>query len=941
MFMGERVGVPANVTVRHSGRARRTIAGLTALSMLAGTCLPASALAQGGGALMVLPGSFEVGEGGAAGYTIPIAVPPGTAGMEPKLALGYSSQSGNGALGVGWSMSGLPVISRCPRTMAQDSAVGGVNYDANDRFCLEGQRLIETSGTYGANLTEYRTEREGFSKIVSYGTAGTGPAYFKVWNKAGIVMEFGNTADSRIEAQGSATARLWAVNKATDTLGNYWAASYVEDNTNGDFRVDRVDYTGNAGASVATYASVRFEYETRTDVVPMYHAGSLVKTQQRMKTIKTFVGSTQVREYRIAYQQSATTQRSRITGVSLCTPATGSNTCLPATSFAWTDNTPGFGTPTTWAGGGAFGPPGWPDQNTNPRFLLDWNGDGRADLFGLHSSGVVGGISTGTAFSLVTLMTGGAFGAPTWQDQNVHPRMLVDTNGDGLLDIVGFYTDRVYVGLNGVSSFSVQTPEWHMGFGSSSWQNQNIHPRMVADVNGDGRPDIVGIYTNGVIVAVNTGSGFTNSYWSNSFDSSNWTDQNIMPRTLADVNGDGQPDMVGFYSNGVLVALNTGTSFGTPSYWSNSFDSSNWTDQNIMPRMLADVNGDGLPDIVGFYSNGVMVALNTGVAFGTPVYWSNSFDSSNWTDQNSMPRMLVDVNGDGLPDIVGFYSNGILGAINTGNGFGTPFYLLNTHYGTATGWQNQNLHPRFIDDVNGDGLPDVVGIHTGGVAASLNTATTPPDLISTITSGLGAVTTVTYKSLSQPGAPYTKGTGSTFPVIDVQGPMYVVSEVQTSNGVGGNYRSTYAYAGARSHVQGRGFLGFGEVTSKDEQTSIETVTTFRQDWPFTGLVDQRVKKLGAVELNKVVNTYAADNLGGTRHFVKLTQSVETSRDLNNTALPSVTTSYTYDSYGNATQVVVATSDGFSKTTANTYLSPDTTNWILGRLSRAEVTSVAP
>jgi hypothetical protein len=48
--------------------------------------LTSAALAQKGGALMAVPGAFEVGAHGEASYTIPIAVPPGTSGMEPKIA---------------------------------------------------------------------------------------------------------------------------------------------------------------------------------------------------------------------------------------------------------------------------------------------------------------------------------------------------------------------------------------------------------------------------------------------------------------------------------------------------------------------------------------------------------------------------------------------------------------------------------------------------------------------------------------------------------------------------------------------------------------------------------------------------------------------------------------------------------------------------------------
>src|SRR4051812_41061452 len=74
------------------------------------------------------PGTFSVTPSGSASYSIPIQVPPGVAGVQPKLALTYNSQGGN-VLGVGWVMGGLSFISRCPRTLTQDDIRGAVNYD--------------------------------------------------------------------------------------------------------------------------------------------------------------------------------------------------------------------------------------------------------------------------------------------------------------------------------------------------------------------------------------------------------------------------------------------------------------------------------------------------------------------------------------------------------------------------------------------------------------------------------------------------------------------------------------------------------------------------------------------------------------------------------------------------------------------------------------------
>jgi len=110
------------------------------------------------------PVSVSVGEGGAANVSIPITVSPGTGGMEPKLAITYSSQGGNGLLGVGFGISGLSAITRSGSVQYLDGIKSGVNFGPNDRFTFDGQRLILASGSYGGEDSEYRTENESFPK---------------------------------------------------------------------------------------------------------------------------------------------------------------------------------------------------------------------------------------------------------------------------------------------------------------------------------------------------------------------------------------------------------------------------------------------------------------------------------------------------------------------------------------------------------------------------------------------------------------------------------------------------------------------------------------------------------------------------------------------------------------------------------------------------------
>ncbi|HET8669855.1 MAG TPA: SpvB/TcaC N-terminal domain-containing protein, partial [Candidatus Saccharimonadales bacterium] len=248
-------------------------------------------------------GEFTVDKGNP-NYAIPITTPPGTAGKVPQLSLGYSRSADSSLAGSNFTLNGLSAVTRCPKTIALDGVRGGVNYDSDDRFCLDAQRLIVVQGSYGADGTEYRTERETFSRIYSYGSQGGGPQSFKVHAKDGSVTEYGVTEDSRIEASGKSVVRLWAMNKSLDVMGNYYAVTYTEDNPNGDYRPERIDYTGNTAAGLTPYNKVQFEYESRPDIATRYEGGSVMRTTQRLKNIQTLADSTLTREYRLNYDAS-------------------------------------------------------------------------------------------------------------------------------------------------------------------------------------------------------------------------------------------------------------------------------------------------------------------------------------------------------------------------------------------------------------------------------------------------------------------------------------------------------------------------------------------------------------------------------------------------------------------------------------------------------------
>ncbi|WP_165360893.1 FG-GAP-like repeat-containing protein [Candidatus Chloroploca sp. Khr17] len=371
--------------------------------------------------------------------------------------------------------------------------------------------------------------------------------------------------------------------------------------------------------------------------------------------------------------------------------------------------------------------------NQHPRMMADVNGDGKADLVGFGEAGVYVARSTGSGFETPQLQVNDfGFTAGGWRvDQ--HVRTVIDVSGDGKADIVGFGNSGVYVAsATGTGFLRPQNYHTHFGYdlAAGGWRVDR-HLRLLGDMNGDGRADIVGFHDNGVYLARSTGTGFEPEYLTleNSFgyaDAAGGWRIDRHPRMLVDVNGDRRVDIVGFGDVGVYVAFSTGEGFTVPMLAVNDFGytAGNWrTEQHL--RMLADVNGDGRADIVGFGGDGVYVALASGVGFHPPQLMINDFGyvAGGWRiDQH--PRMLADVNADGKADIVGFGNQGVYVALSTGSSFSPPQLSILDYGYYAGGWRtDRNL--RLMADANGDGKADVVGFGNQGVYVSTDLLAPP------------------------------------------------------------------------------------------------------------------------------------------------------------------------------------------------------------------------
>jgi hypothetical protein len=346
--------------------------------------------------------------------------------------------------------------------------------------------------------------------------------------------------------------------------------------------------------------------------------------------------------------------------------------------------------------------------------LMDINGDGKPDLMYL-GSGFANNVITN--LGEMALYLNGSSGpgnftlatnSPFMQPANYYPTAMAfgDFDGDGL-------PDWVWIDLNDIIVCgNTSTPQSR---GASSRYNQYYTGRgpfaiKVADIDGDGKPDIlVANQTDGTVsVFRNLSSGTGNIIFAQKVDFPACT--NVQRFVVADFNGDGKPDIA------VVSWTNSGSSFfiltnkSTPG--TISFSSPIAIDSIDEPDGIAvgDFNMDGKMDIaVGSYGDSrVYVYINNGTGGSTS--FATKVIAAGYSGVSDPREIAVaDFNGDGLPDIA--VVNGVSTMYTFQNAWtGGTFTIdsFNSPSGYSTGSSAATSVCCVSADMDGDGRPDVV-----------------------------------------------------------------------------------------------------------------------------------------------------------------------------------------------------------------------------------------
>ncbi len=602
---------------------------------------------------------------------------------------------------------------------------------------------------------------------------------------------------------------------------------------------------------------------------------------------------------------------------------------------------------------------GWNNSVGGYRFVRDVNGDGRADAVGLviqpetvYDIYIAWGTEN-NQFGPVQKVTSAAGPVVPLPGPNAHVPCAQRPN----------YYDRVTCEVSDTSRSLRVRDEVTM-----------------SDIDGDGREDLVLFLRTGVYVAHANGSGFAPFVVVNSFIRSGWRgslasgyDARFYSRRAVDLNRDGRADFVAFGSGDVQGSISTrgGTGYAPPNRVS-LYMGAYHPHQRLRPgRYFADVNGDGNLDLVafnGFSGNHdeVIVDLAAGRDHisrrGESFAGTHDFGSE---IDRARGAMLGDVNGDGRADILLMTRDGISIALASRSTLrtGKVKFLSPTlwpYLGTAKGWAVR--HATVLGDVDRNGSLDLVAFGPHAVYVAKNRFNADPPLLSKVVDGLGSETRIAYGS-ARDGAPlYQPSTASVWPLRDVPAAhILLVSEVQRDDGMGGFNTARYRYGGLKVRLGSDSRPGFAWTEVEDVNTNTVTRVDLHQHFPYIGLPHTVQVSVDGELISKAEHTYAkrdahagpppaagaAQSSGASsdlerRLLVYRSASVERFWELGATApyRRMHTANSQVDSFGNVGHVSTSVDAGAGSaafSTAATYrYNNDAATWRLGRLASASV-----
>ncbi|MBR3456125.1 MAG: VCBS repeat-containing protein [Bacteroidaceae bacterium] len=687
-------------------------------------------------------GVFQVSPTGAASYSINIDIPKGRHGMEPRLAVTYNSQGGNGVAGWGFELTGTSAIRCAAKDLYHDNQIGALDLSTCGTYMLDGTRMVLKSGVEGTAGAIYTLENDPFTEItVLHNTSGN-YNYFRMQTRDGKTYTYGYGSTRDTIPSGT---YAWHLRSISDALGNTITYSYA---TYSNVKyLTSITYGGN---------TITLAYSTRPDNWSGYYAGGYKYTlSRRLSSITAKRDGHIYRKYTFGYNTTGDSSATPFSRLETITETNGNGEALEPLVIDW-NYLPGFGY-SHYSPSVDFATSDRFYTIKNQRFFAaDMNGDGLSDIVQLSKTWHrQEGVDHTHAYVYFTQLNGnGSMSFDTmkkadlgydlqfWNFNSIPMgAFLADFDGDGLSDLCIPSKDTsihdelnsfLYTFMYGCDLLQygsdISNNETYY-FAKSAYNSSSTLLYAADDFDNDGRSEIFHLETN------KTGNVYKSFYFNNVMpDASVQFSEVEMDITLphdptnlysGDFNSDGLADIVVFYDSGCKVYLNNGCGTDTiPFSESNTFTTATIAGDLIVRQ--GDFNGDGAVDFIinkrkedGYY---FLLCEGDGTFNKVSIGNLNFYEQVTDKDDDKFAFLVTDFDHDGRSDLVlakPYYDNH--GFPSYYNEFIRTYYMWFRSTGTSLvkvresvsyGEEDACPHNLLTGDFDGDGWPDIMSFNS-------------------------------------------------------------------------------------------------------------------------------------------------------------------------------------------------------------------------------------